>query len=129
MASLAEEIGGALPILVTAGLHGRMRLTTGQAQRAGKALSLTDVRGDGPPRRGAYRGSLPAAVPTDPLIDRVHDLVQIYGTTWNDLIEEEFGDDIMRAIDLGLTLKRQAAPTGDRGWLPLSGKLLLRKTS
>jgi cyanate lyase len=71
-----------------------------------------------------YRGSLPTAVPTDPLIYRFHELLQVYGTTWKELIQEEFGDGIMSAIDFDMTLERQPDPKGDRVKLTLSGKFL-----
>ena len=71
-----------------------------------------------------YRGSLPAAVPTDPLIYRFYELVQVYGTTWKELIQEEFGDGIMSAIDFDMTIERQPDPKGDRVKLTLSGKFL-----
>jgi cyanate lyase len=38
-----------------------------------------------------YRGSLPAAVPSDPLIYRFYELVSVYGTTFKELIQEEMG--------------------------------------
>jgi cyanate lyase len=46
-----------------------------------------------------YKGSLPTAVPTDPLIYRWYEIVNVYGTTIKELIHEEFGDGIMSAID------------------------------
>jgi cyanate lyase len=72
----------------------------------------------------ARRGSLPAAVPTDPLIYRFYELVQVYGTTWKELIQEEFGDGIMSAIDFDMSIERQLDPKGDRVKLTLSGKFL-----
>ena len=51
-----------------------------------------------------YRGSLPGAVPTDPLIYRFYEMVMVYGTTWKELIQEEFGDGIMSAIDFDMSL-------------------------
>jgi len=39
-----------------------------------------------------YKGSLPTAVPTDPLIYRFYELVSVYGTTFKALIHEEYGD-------------------------------------
>ena len=71
-----------------------------------------------------YRGSLPAAVPTDPLIYRFYELVHVYGTTWKELIQEEFGDGIMSAIDFDMSIERQPDPKGDRVKLTLSGKFL-----
>jgi len=71
-----------------------------------------------------YRGSLPTQVPTDPLIYRFYELVMVYGTTWKELIQEEFGDGIMSAIDFDMTLERQPDQKGDRVRMTLSGKFL-----
>ena len=71
-----------------------------------------------------YRGSLPTEVPTDPLIYRFYELVSVYGTTWKEMIQEEFGDGIMSAIDFDMTLDRQPDQKGDRVKMVLSGKFL-----
>ena len=62
-----------------------------------------------------YKGSLPTAVPTDPLIYRFYELVMVYGTTWKELIHEEFGDGIMSAIDFEMDMTRAARPEGRPG--------------
>jgi len=67
-------------------------------------------------------------VSTDPLIYRFYELIQVYGTTWKELIHEEFGDGIMSAIDFDLDLSRQAPEKGDRVKLVMSGKYLQYKT-
>jgi cyanate lyase len=71
-----------------------------------------------------YRGSLPGTVPTDPLIYRFYELVMVYGTTWKELIQEEFGDGIMSAIDFDMSLERQPDQKGDRVKIAMSGKFL-----
>jgi len=71
-----------------------------------------------------YKGSLPTAVPTDPLIYRFYELISVYGTTFKALINEEFGDGIMSAIDFKMDLQRQADPNGDRVKIVMSGKFL-----
>jgi cyanate lyase len=71
-----------------------------------------------------YRGSLPTTVPTDPLIYRFYELVQVYGTTWKELIQEEFGDGIMSAIDFDMAIERLPDPKGDRVKVSMSGKFL-----
>ena len=71
-----------------------------------------------------YRGSLPTVVPTDPLIYRFHEIVQVYGTTFKALIHEEFGDGIMSAIDFTMGIARESDPAGDRVRITLSGKFL-----
>lgn len=75
-----------------------------------------------------YKGSLPTAVPTDPLIYRFYELVNVYGSTFKALIHEEFGDGIMSAIDFRMDLKRESDPNGDRVNISLSGKFLPYKT-
>ena len=74
-----------------------------------------------------YRGSLPGGVPTDPLIYRFYELVMVYGTTWKELIQEEFGDGIMSAIDFDMTMERQPDQKGDRVKLAMTGKFLAYK--
>jgi cyanate lyase len=71
-----------------------------------------------------YKGSLPTAVPTDPLIYRWYEIVSVYGTTIKELIHEEFGDGIMSAIDFSMDIQRQPDPKGDRVNVVLSGKFL-----
>ncbi|MCU0942949.1 MAG: cyanase [Hydrogenophaga sp.] len=71
-----------------------------------------------------YKGSLPTAVPTDPLIYRWYEIVNVYGATIKELIHEEFGDGIMSAIDFSMDIQRQADPKGDRVNVVLSGKFL-----
>jgi cyanate lyase len=75
-----------------------------------------------------YKGSLPTAVPTDPLIYRFYELVSVYGTTFKELIHEEFGDGIMSAIDFKMNLTREPDPKGDRVSIVMSGKFLPYKT-
>ena len=71
-----------------------------------------------------YRGSLLGGVPTDPLIYRFYELIMVYGTTWKELIQEEFGDGIMSAIDFDMALERQPDQKGDRVKVTMSGKFL-----
>jgi cyanate lyase len=75
-----------------------------------------------------YKGSLPSAVPTDPLIYRFYELIMVYGITIKSLIHEEFGDGIMSAIDFSMDISRVADPKGDRVKIVLNGKFLPYKT-
>jgi cyanate lyase len=121
--TIVAEIGGGSAVYLTAALMGQMKLRPEQAERAAKLLDLGDEETT-LLQEIPYRGSLPAAVPTDPLIYRFYELVQVYGTTWKELIQEEFGDGIMSAIDFDMTIERQPDPKGDRVKLTLSGKFL-----
>jgi cyanate lyase len=121
--AIVAEIGGGSAVYLTAALMGQMKLRSEQAERAAKLFEL-DEDEKRLLQEIPYRGSLPAAVPTDPLIYRFYELVQVYGTTWKELIQEEFGDGIMSAIDFDMTIDRQPDPKGDRVKLTLSGKFL-----
>jgi cyanate lyase len=121
--TIAAEIGGGSAVYLTAALMGQMKLHPEQAERAAKLFDL-GVEEKLLLQEIPYRGSLPTAVPTDPLIYRFYELVQVYGTTWKELIQEEFGDGIMSAIDFDMSIERQPDPKGDRVKLTLSGKFL-----
>ena len=111
----------------TAALLGQMQMTKEQAETAGKLLGLP---ADAVLllQQVPYKGSLPTAVPTDPLIYRFYELVNVYGTTFKELIHEEFGDGIMSAIDFKMDLTREPDPKGDRVKIVMSGKYLQYKT-
>ncbi|MFL6623800.1 MAG: cyanase [Sulfurifustaceae bacterium] len=112
---------------VTAGLLGQMTFTKEQAETIGRTLGLSD---DAVKLLQVvpYKGSLPTTVPTDPLIYRFYELVNVYGTTIKELIHEEFGDGIMSAIDFTMELTREPDPKGDRVKVVMSGKFLPYKT-
>ncbi len=125
-ADVAKKIGHSKE-WVTAACLGQMTLTKEQAAKVGKifglpaeAVTLLQVV--------PYKGSLPTAVPTDPLIYRLYEIVNVYGTTIKELIHEEFGDGIMSAIDFKMDIIREADPKGDRVLMTLNGKFLPYKT-
>ena len=124
--TIVAEIGGGSAVYLTAALMGQMKLRSEQAERAAELFEL----GDDEKRllqEIPYRGSLPSVVPTDPLIYRFYELVQVYGTTWKELIQEEFGDGIMSAIDFDMAIERQPDQKGDRVKITMSGKFLTYK--
>ena len=123
---LAEIIGHSKE-WSTAALLGQMTLSKAQAEAVGAALELPEdavLQLQVAP----YKGSLPTAVPTDPLVYRFYELISVYGTTFKELIHEEFGDGIMSAIDFRMDLQREPDPAGDRVNIVMSGKFLPYKT-
>ena len=79
------------------------------------ANELTD-----PPVKG-----LGPVVPTDPLIYRFYEIMQVYGMPLKDVIHEKFGDGIMSAIDFTMNVDKEEDPEhGDRVKVTMSGKLL-----
>jgi cyanate lyase len=125
-AEIAKKVGHSKE-WTTAALLGQMTLDAKQAAKVGKLLDL-------PPeavellQEVPYKGSLPTAVPTDPLIYRFYELISVYGTTFKALIHEEFGDGIMSAIDFNMDLQREPDPKGDRVRIVMSGKFLAYKS-
>lgn len=111
----------------TAACLGQMTFDKAQAEKIGKLFDLPD-EAVAWLQIVPYKGSLPTAVPSDPLIYRWYEIVSVYGTTIKELIHEEFGDGIMSAIDFSMDIQRQPDPKGDRVNVVLSGKFLSYKT-
>jgi cyanate lyase len=118
---ICGEIGGMSPTLIVGALLGQMKLTRPQAAKAADLFALSTAETamlNEVPMRGT---PMP---PTDPLIYRFYELVMVNGPAWKALIEEEFGDGIMSAIDFDMTMERQPDPRGDRVKITMSGKFL-----
>jgi cyanate lyase len=120
---VCEAIGGYSPVLIVGAILGQMKLTRPQAENAadlfGLSKSETALLNEVP-----MRGAGLAMPPTDPLIYRFYELVMINGPAWKALIEEEFGDGIMSAIDFDMAIERLPNPKGDRVKITMSGKFL-----
>lgn len=121
-ADVAKEIGQSKE-WVTCGLLGQMAMNAEEAAKAAKIFGLTDEEAKWltvPP----YRGALGQEVPTDALLYRFYELIQVYGPSIKALIEEEFGDGIMSAIDFSMDISKKEDPKGDRVVVVLNGKFL-----
>ena len=125
-ASVAEKIEQSKE-WTTALCLGQMTANDEQARSIGEMFDLTPDETKWL-KVVPYKGSLPTAVPTDPLIYRWYEIVGVYGTTIKELIHEEFGDGIMSAIDFSIDITREPDPKGDRVNVVLSGKFLPYKT-
>ena len=67
-------------------------------------------------------------VPTDPVIYRWYEMLNVYGETIKEMIHEKFGDGIMSAIDFTMNIDKQEDPKGDRVLVTISGKFLPYKS-
>src|SRR5262252_1695798 len=117
--SICDQIGGMSPMLIVGALLGQMKLTKPQAATAGELFGLSPAETallNEVPLRGA---GVPMP-PTDPLIYRFYELVMVNGPAWKALIEEEFGDGIMSAIDFDMEMERLPNPRGDRVKITMS---------
>jgi len=120
---ICDQIGGYSPVLIVGAILGHMKLTKPQAAKAGDLFGLSKAETamlNEVPMRGA---GVPMP-PTDPLIYRFYELVMVNGPAWKALIEEEFGDGIMSAIDFDMVIDRLPDPKGDRVKITMSGKFL-----
>jgi cyanate lyase len=79
---------------------------------AAEALTECPLKGLGP------------VVPTDPLIYRFYEIMQVYGMPLKAIIHEKFGDGIMSAIDFILDVEKEKNPKGDRVIVTMNGKFL-----
>jgi cyanate lyase len=121
-AGVAKEIGQAKE-WVTCALLGQMAMNKEEAAIAAKIFDLSDEEAKWltvPP----YRGALGQEVPTDALLYRFYELIQVYGPSIKALIEEQFGDGIMSAIDFSMDISKEKNPAGDRVVVTLNGKFL-----
>jgi cyanate lyase len=120
---ICEQIGGMSPMLITGALLGQMKLTKPQAAKAAELFALSKAE-QALLNEVPMRGQGVPMPPTDPLIYRFYELVMVNGPAWKALIEEEFGDGIMSAIDFDLQMERVPNPKGDRVKITMSGKFL-----
>ena len=70
------------------------------------------------------KGGLDPVIPTDPLIYRFYEIMQVYGMPIKAVIHEKFGDGIMSAIDFTLDIEKEEDPKGDRVKVIMNGKFL-----
>ncbi|MBV9249089.1 MAG: cyanase [Acetobacteraceae bacterium] len=118
---IADHIGGVSPVIIVGALLGQMKLVKPLAAKAGALLGLsadeTAMLNEVP-----HRG-IPMP-PTDPLLYRFYEMMMVNGPAWKALIEEEFGDGIMSAIDFDVSIEREPNPKGDRVKISMTGKFL-----
>ena len=120
---ITDEIGGMSPVLVVGALLGQMKLVKPLAKKAATLFGLTELE-ERMLNEVPYRGTGTPMPPTDPLIYRFYEMVMVNGPAWKALIEEEFGDGIMSAIDFTMDIQREPDPKGDRVHIVMSGKFL-----
>jgi cyanate lyase len=119
------DLGGLVgrdEVWVAALFYGQARASDEEAGKLASALGLEPAATEtltGFPTKG-----LGPVVPTDPLIYRLYEIMQVYGMPLKAVIHEKFGDGIMSAIDFTMHVDKEADPKGDRVKLTMSGKFL-----
>jgi cyanate lyase len=122
-AQICAEIGGMSPVLVVGALLGQHKLVKPLAKKAAAIFGLSEIE-EKMLNEVPMRGAGTTMPPTDPLIYRFYELVLVNGPAWKALIEEEFGDGIMSAIDFDMQMERLPNEKGDRVKFTMSGKFL-----
>jgi len=104
--------------------------STASAEEANRLAELLDLDPAVVDALQTYptKGCLDPVIPTDPLLYRFYEILQVYGMALKDVIQEKFGDGIMSAIDFKMDMKREPDPNGDRVKIVMSGKYLSYKT-
>jgi cyanate lyase len=129
-ADLGQRLG-ADEVWVASLIYGQATATFEQAEVLLQALELSGS-GGAPlvEQLTTYpvKGALDPVIPTDPLLYRFYEILQVYGLPLKDVIQEKFGDGIMSAIDFSLTVNRQEDPKGDRVVVTMNGKFLPYRT-
>lgn len=117
---------GPSPVFVTSACLGMNSLGVEAADKVAAALDL------GPEFSLALQAfphkHWEKTIPTDPVVYRFYEMIQVYGDTIKALIHEEFGDGIMSAIDFSMRISRMPDPKGDRVKIEMDGKFLPYKS-
>ncbi len=101
------------------------RQASASEDEASKILHALDLSQDLIPELTACPAKgLGPVVPTDPLIYRFYEIMQVYGMPIKEVIHEKFGDGIMSAIDFTLEVEKEEDPKGDRVKVIMNGKFL-----
>lgn len=120
------DLAGAVqrhPVWTTSALLGQQRMSEKEASDLCACLGLDHQVADAL-QADPVKSPMDRALREDPLIYRLNEVIQTYGVAMKALIEEEFGDGIMSAIDFDMDIKRVPHPAGDRVSITMSGKFL-----
>jgi cyanate lyase len=120
---ICNEIGGMSDVLIVGAILGQMKLVKPLAAKAAALFGLSAAE-QAMLNEVPMRGTGTPMPPTDPLLYRFYEMVMVNGPAWKVLIEEEFGDGIMSAIDFDFGFERMAHERGDRVKITMSGKFL-----
>ena len=106
-------------------LYGQAQATAGEAKKIVSKLGLVREKKAVQSFLTAFPSKgLGPVVPTDPLIYRLYEIMQVYGYPFKSIVHEKFGDGIMSAIDFTMDVEKEKDPKGDRVKVTMSGKFL-----
>ena len=118
-----ESVMGLDEVWIASLFYGQATASKEEAEKLAGLLSL-DSATTAALQEFPVKGSLDPVIPTDPLIYRFYEIMQVYGMPLKDVIQEHFGDGIMSAIDFTLDVDKVEDPKGDRVKITMCGKFL-----
>ena len=118
-----ESAMGLDEVWIASLFYGQATASKEEAEKLAGLLSL-DASTTSAIQEFPVKGSLDPVIPTDPLIYRFYEIMQVYGLPLKDVIQEHFGDGIMSAIDFTLDVDKVEDPKGDRVKITMCGKFL-----
>ncbi|MFL2489223.1 MAG: cyanase [Parasynechococcus sp.] len=118
-----ESVMGLDEVWIASLFYGQATASKDEAEKLAGLLSL-DSATTAALQEFPVKGSLDPVIPTDPLIYRFYEIMQVYGMPLKDVIQEHFGDGIMSAIDFTLDVDKVEDPKGDRVKITMCGKFL-----
>ena len=121
--ALSEAVG-ASEMYIASCVYGENSMKKEVASKLGSALSLSDEVTMALTEYPMKGQSIGQTIPTDPLIYRFYEIMQVYGAAVKDVVHEKFGDGIMSAIDFKIEVGKEADPKGDRVVVTMNGKFL-----
>ena len=118
-----ESAMGLDEVWIASLFYGQATASKEEAEKLAGLLSL-DSATTAAMQEFPVKGSLDPVIPTDPLIYRFYEIMQVYGMPLKDVIQEHFGDGIMSAIDFTLDVDKVEDSKGDRVKITMCGKFL-----
>ena len=118
-----ESAMGLDEVWIASLFYGQATASKEEAEKLAVLLSL-DTATTAALQEFPVKGSLDPVIPTDPLIYRFYEIMQVYGMPLKDVIQEHFGDGIMSAIDFTLDVDKVEDTKGDRVKITMCGKFL-----
>ena len=118
-----ESAMGLDEVWIASLFYGQATASKEEAEKLAGLLSL-DAATTAALQEFPVKGSLDPVIPTDPLIYRFYEIMQVYGMPLKDVIQEHFGDGIMSAIDFTIDVDKVEDPKGDRVKITMCGKFL-----
>ena len=118
-----ESAMGLDEVWIASLFYGQAAASKEEAEKLAGLLSL-DTATTEALQEFPVKGSLDPVIPTDPLIYRFYEIMQVYGMPLKDVVQEHFGDGIMSAIDFTIDVDKVEDPKGDRVKITMCGKFL-----